>query len=238
MERHPPADDDPTGIRALLSSLPDPGPMPQELVARIQDTLAEEARAHAPGIPADAEHTLGSRLRPILPWAAAASLLLVGAGAALNFGSHSTATSLAAADMSSAAVDARKATGLEAAGVPAEIAISVSGATWTDDSLLSAARQLADSDPPPPLAEDSAPAPPPAATGNSFQLTSVVAARECATALGVAAATPVVIDLGTYAATPAALVIAGPVEGERTAYVVGRDCHLDHPSLLSGPHQL
>lgn len=35
-------DDDPTGVRALLSSLPDPGPMPPELVARIGATLAHE----------------------------------------------------------------------------------------------------------------------------------------------------------------------------------------------------
>lgn len=38
-------DDDPTGVRALLSSLPDPGPMPPELVQRITASLAEEERA-------------------------------------------------------------------------------------------------------------------------------------------------------------------------------------------------
>lgn len=37
-----PDDDlDPTGMRALLRSLPDPGPMPDDLVARIQSSLAE-----------------------------------------------------------------------------------------------------------------------------------------------------------------------------------------------------
>ncbi|HET7303729.1 MAG TPA: hypothetical protein VFJ12_04150, partial [Segeticoccus sp.] len=38
-------DDDPTGVRALLSSLPEPGPMPAELVERITSSLAEEQRA-------------------------------------------------------------------------------------------------------------------------------------------------------------------------------------------------
>ena len=38
-------EDDPTGIRALLQDLPDPGPMPQDLVARIEARLEVE-RAH------------------------------------------------------------------------------------------------------------------------------------------------------------------------------------------------
>ena len=35
-------EDDPTGIRDLLSALPDPGPMPQDLVERIEARLAVE----------------------------------------------------------------------------------------------------------------------------------------------------------------------------------------------------
>jgi hypothetical protein len=41
---HHDSDDDPTGIRHLLSSLPDPGPMPEELVERISASLREEQR--------------------------------------------------------------------------------------------------------------------------------------------------------------------------------------------------
>ena len=39
-----PVEHDPTGMRALLGSLPDPAPMPADLVARIEAALAEEAR--------------------------------------------------------------------------------------------------------------------------------------------------------------------------------------------------
>ena len=39
-----PVEHDPTGMRALLASLPDPGPMPDDLVARISAALAAEAR--------------------------------------------------------------------------------------------------------------------------------------------------------------------------------------------------
>lgn len=38
----PDPEDDPTGVRALLSSLPDPGPMPTDLVERIQASLEQE----------------------------------------------------------------------------------------------------------------------------------------------------------------------------------------------------
>ena len=41
-----PVEDDPTGMRALLRSLPDPGPMPDHLVRRIQATLAEAEGVH------------------------------------------------------------------------------------------------------------------------------------------------------------------------------------------------
>ena len=36
---------DPTGMRDLLAALPDPGPMPDDLVARITAALAQESRA-------------------------------------------------------------------------------------------------------------------------------------------------------------------------------------------------
>lgn len=47
-----PIEHDPTGMRALLGSLPDPGPMPEDLVARITAALEEEARHQrtAPGV--------------------------------------------------------------------------------------------------------------------------------------------------------------------------------------------
>ena len=38
-----PVEHDPTGMRALLASLPDPGPMPEDLVARISAALAAES---------------------------------------------------------------------------------------------------------------------------------------------------------------------------------------------------
>lgn len=55
---HPPVPDrddedevDPTGIRDLLRALPDPGPMPEELVRRIETRLAVELAHRAPSHP-------------------------------------------------------------------------------------------------------------------------------------------------------------------------------------------
>ena len=39
-----PVEHDPTGMRALLASLPEPGPMPDDLVARISAALEAEAQ--------------------------------------------------------------------------------------------------------------------------------------------------------------------------------------------------
>ena len=41
-DRTTPTELDPTGVRALLAALPDPGPMPEDLVRRIEARIAEE----------------------------------------------------------------------------------------------------------------------------------------------------------------------------------------------------
>lgn len=104
-----PIEDDPTGMRALLSSLPDPGPMPEELSARILAALEREARYAETGSiwdeepppevpdvperpvthpPAQGAHStvtplVRKRLRwqPLLAAAAAAGVLAFGGGA-------------------------------------------------------------------------------------------------------------------------------------------------------------
>jgi hypothetical protein len=58
-----PFEDDPTGMRALLSGLPDPGPMPDDLVARIQASLLSESRSRA----ADAQTPHAIPQPPVAP---------------------------------------------------------------------------------------------------------------------------------------------------------------------------
>lgn len=65
MSRHD-ADEDPTGVRALLSSLPDPGPMPDDLVARISASIATEHAGRA-ATPVDGAGTAGRDVVTPLP---------------------------------------------------------------------------------------------------------------------------------------------------------------------------
>lgn len=57
-----PIEHDPTGMRALLGSLPDPGPMPADLVARIEAALAAEVTAAAD---ADLDQALLAAATPV-----------------------------------------------------------------------------------------------------------------------------------------------------------------------------
>jgi len=52
-------DDDPTGVRALLSAMPEPEPMPEHLVERINASLAEEQAQRA-------ARTSGASVTPLL----------------------------------------------------------------------------------------------------------------------------------------------------------------------------
>lgn len=48
-DEHTPIENDPTGMRALLSSLPDPGPMPPDVEQRLRAALSHEQEARARG---------------------------------------------------------------------------------------------------------------------------------------------------------------------------------------------
>lgn len=85
---HPSSDDDdPTGVQQLLATLPDPGPMPPDLVDRITASLAAEQAARAPVRTLDVAST---RHRPqasrgwLLGLSSAAAAAAIGGVAALN----------------------------------------------------------------------------------------------------------------------------------------------------------
>lgn len=238
---------DPTGMSALLRSLPDPGPMPDELVKRIQLSLAAETGPFARRDSQETGYTpvadirgrsRRSGFRPI-HWAAAAGLVAVAGGgmlatqggdmlSALSFGGSSAAGS-AAASLSAerAAPGDSAASGI---GSPIGVTVVMTGQVVTSTGLASAAQQAMSTGMTPlhDLASES-PAIGPIGTE--------LGARDCATALGVPSDAALVVDLVTHDDSPAAVVVA-TLGGEHTAYLVRRNCRLGSAELISGPQRL
>ncbi|MFC7485533.1 hypothetical protein ACOCJ7_03330 [Knoellia sp. CPCC 206453] len=248
-------DTDPTGMRALLRGLPEPGPMPDDLVHRIHASLAdlppfEATTDRGDAATADVSRGTTSATRPAW-WirhagkAAIAAVVLVGGGAmatgqlgSLGSGddsSNASSAGSAGGDQSDTLArttpdsDTSKefsAEGSSGAEVTlGEIVLRQSG---RDYSAASLATQLAGAHSLPtvsPLAAE-APGIGPIGTENGV--------RSCLEALGLPRASAADVDLSTLDTTPAAVLIV-TVAGERTAYAVGRDCTTGNPSVLSGP---
>ncbi|HEY5247207.1 MAG TPA: hypothetical protein VIJ15_01975, partial [Dermatophilaceae bacterium] len=98
-----PREDDPTGVRALLSSLPEPDPMPDHLVERINASLAAEQAQRAarmsdgPVTPLRVTARRRPRLLYAMAGAAAAVALVAAVGNNLLTASQSTTSSTSAA---------------------------------------------------------------------------------------------------------------------------------------------
>lgn len=186
-------DADPTGVRALLQGLPDPGPMPTDLVARIESLLAAEQEQRQVGMPVpDTPVTTTStpvvdltaernRRRPgrTLAWlgAAAAGLMVTTVALSQIFdGSSISGGTAAYAPASSATRDAAQGGQQDVAqdgGAGAAGEESVSQATEDADSLDQSGNQAAGGGPAP---EDAAGAPEMAAQdhGTGVQIVSAL----------------------------------------------------------------
>ena len=236
-------EDDPTGMRQVLHSLPDPGPMPPDLVARITAALEAERRDTVV-IP------LIQRPRRVWPRyaaaAAVASVALAGGVAVINVLQHGSADSMTAG----ATIQAESTTGGQqdqAASSPkapvasdsnatrdtaysaaAQTSVHISNRSYAAQTLaLQAAATVANPGPTTlPLVGES-PSVGPIATP--------IGARDCASALGVPTSSAVVADLGTTEGEAVALIVATDEGVARTAYLVKRSCHSGHPGIIAGP---
>ena len=237
---------DPTGIRALLSALPDPGPMPPDLVARISASIAQEQSAREGG-------TVVPLRRRSWGWqhlgaaAAAAVVLAVGLPALLtgtgpgdvmaSLKGTSSADSASSAEGNSGSVadsgGAPEAPGSTATPGPAvpdkrvrssvgDVALAATGTAYTTSGLATQAATL----------------------GTTFQASSAAkdhavpygeaGLRGCLTALGVPDGLPVRGDVATLDGVPAVIVLVDRGSTE-SVYAVAPDCDAQHPRLLAGP---
>jgi hypothetical protein len=238
-----PPDDDPTGVRALLSALPEPDPMPEHLVERINASLAAEQTQRAartssapvtPLLTTARRHR--GRLLFVIAGAAAGVVLVAIVGSTMFMVNHPAAISGHTALLSTASAPEagggaprrttdKSATGL--AATPALIQIRLSGTRYTQVDFVTQARILhgATFEPLQPPAVES---PGAGAVGTTSGLT------ECLSAIGAAGAQMVQADVAFYQGQPAVIIVA-TTNGVPMAYAVGRRCsHADaavlHPA--------
>lgn len=254
-----PVEHDPTGMRALLAGLPDPGPMPPDLVARITAALAAEVDAGAgppasvPAPPSDA----GSHGATVVPLrrrrvrlrhlgVAAAVVAAVGLGGVLlsttpnsltaSIGAAGgSADSAASAGKAESAVPNRAGSAGAAAGlVPrpgsGAVVVVTSGRSYTAAALAEGARALL-AGPAPALRTLAAESP---AIG---PIGSPLGARACADALGVPADAGVLVDLADVDGRPGAVLVVD-TGAARTAYAVERSCTSGRTGPVRGPVSL
>lgn len=247
-------DTDPTGMRALLRRLPDPGPMPDDLVQRIHASLADLPPFETTTDLDDAasgDVSRGTRGAARPPWwirhagkAAVAAVVLIGGGAvatgqlgSLGSGGDAATSADSAAggqretlSRTTPDSDAPKDFGAgedSRAGSVALGAIVVrqSGREYSAADLPTELRGAEGGPTTTPLSAE-APGVGPIGTETGV--------RSCLAALGLPRDSAAEVDLSSLDSTPAAVLIV-TVEGARTAYAVGRDCTTGNPSVLAGP---
>ena len=249
-----PVEHDPTGMRALLANLPDPGPMPDDLVARISAALAVEA-GRGDGIDqfwAGAEDARGDTaggaqdgggqvvplrrrlgLRHLGVAAAVVGVLGVGGylAGSLDHGVIASLTTSAAGSAAGAARDDSAESGAQALVAPpagsGEVVVVMSGADHSSDRLEVTAAELDDGtlDPIADLGAES-PALGPIATPTG--------ARSCATALGIPADAGILVDVSEVDGASAAVLVVHDAQG-RQAWAVDRSCTTGNTGLIRGP---
>ncbi|MDQ1538483.1 MAG: hypothetical protein QOE58_2876 [Actinomycetota bacterium] len=229
----PSRDDDLTGVRALLSSLPEPDPMPDHLVKRINASLAAEQAQRTASMSETRVSALlptARRRRPRLllvaagAAAAVALISIVGSDMLTTPGGTTTASRAGVARTSSAgeAESSAQAQGpaadkaaKAASGATPPLAIGVSGTRYTRADFVKQARTLQKA----PLHSSSA-----LLSGASYgPATSAPGLSQCLRAIGAAGADVVRADVALYEGRRAVIIVA-TTRGSSMAYAVGPAC--------------
>jgi hypothetical protein len=236
----PSRDDDPTGVRALLSALPEPDHMPEHLVERINASLAAEQAQRAtqtsgtPVLPLLARR----RSRParlvmaIAGTAAAVALAAVVGNTMLTPGNVSVTSSAGIASTPKGDAHASAQPGPEVAApaagtiasdaiTAAQIRISLSETRYTKAGFVTQAQAFSHAPLPDQFELRSAAKPSAGAARTTDGLI------DCLGAIGAAKAQAIRADIAFYEGRPA-LIIVATTHGRPVAFAVSRQCsHTD-----------
>ncbi|MEO6145380.1 MAG: hypothetical protein ABIP19_15500 [Dermatophilaceae bacterium] len=233
-------DEDPTGVRALLSGLPQPDPMPAHLVERINASLAAAQAQRAARAERATSSTGGSvaplvasaRRRPgrvlfALAGAAAAVTLIAVVGGNL-FQSVTTATDTSASGaLSSAPREAGGAgpqsapdkAAADSASTPPLISIRRSETHYTKVDFTAQAQTLRGAV----IGPETPATPSSPAFASAARLGTAVGLTDCLRAIGADRAQTVRADIAFYEGEPAVIIVA-TTAGIPVAYAVGPEC--------------
>ena len=250
---------DPTGIRALLSALPDPGPMPADLVARINASIAQEQSAREGGSVVPLRRR-GWGWQHLGAAAAAAAVLAIGIPALLTgTGPGDVLASLGGSSSSDSAASGSAASAESKGDAPADSGGAAPTAPSTP--LASVAPRSQATGPTDQRVRGSVGEVELASTGTAYTTSglatqavalvttfgsdssaakdlngvdSQAGLRACLSALGVQSWLPVRGDVATLDGAPAVIAV---VDGgtTHTVYALRPDCDAGHPGLLAGP---
>jgi hypothetical protein len=256
-----PVEHDPTGMRALLASLPDPGPMPDDLVARISAALAVEAqRGHgidriwgvddepdaASSPVGDADTTPADAVAPVVPLrrrlglrhlaVAAAVLGVLGVG---GFLVKSLPGDVMAAFGTTAGSSDSSAVAPEAAAAPDARALVAPPAGSGEVVVVMSGvdHAAARLDVTARELDDGTLDPISDLTAEAPAIGPIatpIGARACATALGIPADAGILVDVSEVDGVSAAVLVVHSDSG-RTAWAVDRSCTTGNTGLIRGP---
>lgn len=248
--------DDPTGVRALLSSLPSPGPTPVDLAERINSALREQVDPRSLTDEQVSYALFAGRTRRgrggfWLGVAVVAAVgLLLGGGFLAGTGAlgpgllgmlggpaapsalpPGPVTASTPASASSASAGNGESGGLQRTVVPAGAQRFFESHTNYDHTSLRGQAGALITASPVPARELAADAPQTGAIATAHGLAS------CLAALDLPSDTGVLVDLATYDGRPAAVLVSRHGDHNEVR-VVARDCALDNPALIAGPYPL
>ena len=233
-------DEDPTGVRALLSALPEPDPMPDHLVERINASLAaaQAQRAASSTVGSVAPLVASARRRPgrvlfaMAGVAAAVTLIAVVGGNLFKINPQAGAPSSAAGAITSAPREASSRASADAldkaaVGSPSTlplIQIRRSETRYTKVGFAAQAGAMRSA------AFDQSQLKATASAG-AERLGSAVGLTDCLRAIGADGAQVVRADVAFYEGTPAVIIVATTAD-RPMAYAVGPQCSPADPAVL------